>query len=115
MEKRKYITAFPGKRDGFHLVIGLYKSRRLQKFVTGIYGLKELLFVKQLRARRNDTIPDSLVSTSFFAEILLRVGIKLGFPAAKAFVLFDRYFSRQASWMAKRTKSSLFLYEFYAE
>lgn len=115
MIKRKYITAFSGGRDGYQLVVSLYKSGCLQGFVTGIYGFKVLCFLRKFRKRRSDLFPDKKVYSNFLLEILFLLMVRLGFPRVKAFVHFDNIISWLASRKARKTKSSLFLYEFYAE
>jgi len=113
--KRKYVTAFPGKRDGYELVKALYKSDRLAKFITGIYGLKIFHGYGKMHGRCHADLPESFVAVNFIAELLVKTGIFLGFSSVKLYVLFDRYFSFLASKKAKRVKASLLLYEFYAE
>jgi glycosyltransferase involved in cell wall biosynthesis len=119
--KKKYGTVFPGKRDQYQIPIVLYEDQRLDFFITDIYktnlfkflfkffGIESLLnkrFSKSLEFAKIEAYP-------FFS--ILNPLLKRIYPKSKVSVWEDYWFSYLAQRNAKKSKSSLILYEFQAE
>jgi glycosyltransferase involved in cell wall biosynthesis len=122
--KRKYVTAFAGRRDAYQVPLALAEADMLARFVTSFYLTSR--YERALRAalpripaaasqRRRDGVDDQLVRTVMVAELLEQVGRRVGLSPQRYWPLIDRKISRAAGDEAARTQADLLLYEPYAK
>lgn len=117
---RKFITAFPGRRDNYQLVLALQEAGLLDGFITDLYnkGWLSVLLTPFLRSKIENRFHQDLdiekihVRPFYFLFPLL---LQRAFQASKVAVWQDQWFSRAAVYSARSSQSHLILYEFQAE
>jgi glycosyltransferase involved in cell wall biosynthesis len=121
--KRRYITAFPGRRDSYQIPLALSESGRLAAFLTCFYRQKGLLgrmklplgpWSRQFEQRHSDGLKEARIVCLEFSNLASRFGQRI-FQPSKVGVWEDNAFARKAVALARADRASLLLYEFQAD
>ncbi|HZP60479.1 MAG TPA: glycosyltransferase [Opitutaceae bacterium] len=121
--KKKYVTAFPGRRDSYQLPLALSAHDRLASFVTCFYAQKGLSsrlakpfgrLAEKLNQRRAPGLDQAKVECMEAVDLATRLGSKIIQPS-KISVWEDDAFARRALALAKTNRAGLLLYEFQAD
>jgi glycosyltransferase involved in cell wall biosynthesis len=118
--RKKYVTAFAGRRDSYQLPLALHENGRIVKFITDAYdagpwaSLLKATGVRGLERRRCDELPDRFVDSRLRYELLERALQRVMQPS-RAGVIADAWFARAAAMAANASGASAILYEFQAE
>jgi glycosyltransferase involved in cell wall biosynthesis len=116
---RRYVTAFPGRRDQYQVPLALADNDRLERFTTCFYQGRGILGrIPPLEARLGHRfsmgIPEDSVNCMEFTNLWARIGSRVLQPS-RVGMWEDMAFARRAVAVARDTKASLFLYEFQAD
>ena len=117
--KRRYVTAFPGRRDHYQMPVSLAENGRLAGFATCFYQGRGLLgrlpgLRSRLSSRQAPGLHAAPIECLEITNLLARLGAKVLQPSRVA-VTEDLAFARKALAMAKAKAANLFLYEFQAD
>jgi glycosyltransferase involved in cell wall biosynthesis len=116
--KRPYVTAFPGRRDGYQLPLSLAENGRLAAFVTCFYRNRGLLgrlpLGGRLQERQVAGIAPEAVECMEFTNLSARLLQRVLQPS-RIGVWEDLAFARRAVECARQFKASMVLYEFQAD
>lgn len=118
--KRRYVTAFPGRRDSYQVPMALHEHGRLEQFVTDSYAAGPVARVlracgaRGLDRRQCSGLPEPLVRPGFDLEIGSRLLARVMAPSRGA-VIADDWLARRGAAAANAGGSSVVFYEFQAE
>src|SRR5262245_12244214 len=120
---RRYVCAFPGRRDGYELPVALHHAGRLDTFITDMYAYGRIdrlaaslprVMAKKLQARRDKRLPDALVECLWSTTAKEYFRHICGHPHMLTYTTQDRAYSRAARARARKRRANLFLYSSYA-
>jgi glycosyltransferase involved in cell wall biosynthesis len=117
--KSAYVTAFPGRRDGYQVPLSLAENGRLASFVTCFYRQRGILgrmpgLSRRIVERHAEGIDRSVVECMELTNLLARVAARV-FQPSRVGVWEDIAFARRAVEAARRLHAGLLLYEFQAD
>jgi glycosyltransferase involved in cell wall biosynthesis len=118
--RKKYVTAFAGRRDSYQLPLALHENGRILKFITGAYDagpwaeLLKAAGMKRLETRKCQELPDRWVDARLRYEVFERALQRVMRPSRSG-VIADAWFARAAAAAANADRASAILYEFQAE
>src|SRR5580658_2888155 len=95
-QRKRYVTAFAGRRDSYQLPLALHENGRIVKFITDAYdagpwaSLLKASGVRGFERRHCDALPDRFVDSRLRYELLERALQRLMQPS-RAGVIADAW------------------------